>query len=247
MATLNARFTVYTGLASQWTFSNLVLLKGEIGLETDTGLFKFGDGVNLYSALNYANNIEGEFGDMIANYYNKAEIDSKVDDLQGQINIIPRFKITVVEALPQTGDSATLYLLKNGSLDKQSYAEYIYVDGVWEKLGDHNLDLSNYYTKQEVNDLIAEATTDIPATEIVQDATHRFVSDTEKNTWNAKQDALTFDSTPTASSSNPVTSGGVKTALDSLKTSLESQINTKTANVVKYTDSEVIINGGELN
>lgn len=31
----------------------------------------------------------------------------------------------------------------------------------------------------------------------------------------AKQDALTFDSTPTAGSTNPVTSGGVKTALDS--------------------------------
>lgn len=31
---------------------------------------------------------------------------------------------------------------------------------------------------------------------------------------NAKQNALTFDSTPTASSTNPVTSGGVKTALD---------------------------------
>lgn len=33
-------------------------------------------------------------------------------------------------------------------------------------------------------------------------------------TWNAKQDALTFDSTPTASSSNPVTSGGVKAGID---------------------------------
>ena len=31
---------------------------------------------------------------------------------------------------------------------------------------------------------------------------------------NAKQDTLTFDTTPTASSVNPVTSGGVKTALD---------------------------------
>lgn len=30
----------------------------------------------------------------------------------------------------------------------------------------------------------------------------------------AKQDTLTFDSTPTASSTNPVTSGGVKTAVD---------------------------------
>ena len=32
-----------------------------------------------------------------------------------------------------------------------------------------------------------------------------------------KQDTLTFDSTPTASSTNPVTSGGVKTAIDAVK------------------------------
>ena len=31
-----------------------------------------------------------------------------------------------------------------------------------------------------------------------------------------KQDALTFDAAPTAGSANPVTSGGVKTALDAL-------------------------------
>ena len=36
----------------------------------------------------------------------------------------------------------------------------------------------------------------------------------EKYNWNHKQDALTFDSTPTAGSSNPVTSEGIKTALD---------------------------------
>lgn len=35
-----------------------------------------------------------------------------------------------------------------------------------------------------------------------------------KNKLAGKQDKLTFDSTPTASSTNPVTSGGVKTALD---------------------------------
>lgn len=36
----------------------------------------------------------------------------------------------------------------------------------------------------------------------------------QQTEWSAKQDALTFDTTPTASSSNPVTSGGVKSALD---------------------------------
>ena len=36
----------------------------------------------------------------------------------------------------------------------------------------------------------------------------------QKTAWDAKQNALTFDSTPTANSSNPVTSGGVYTALN---------------------------------
>ena len=47
-----------------------------------------------------------------------------------------------------------------------------------------------------------------------EDATHRVVTDTEKATWNAKQDALTFDTTPTEGSTNPVTSGGIKAVLD---------------------------------
>ena len=38
--------------------------------------------------------------------------------------------------------------------------------------------------------------------------------ETARNGLSAKQDKLTFDSAPTASSTNPVTSGGVKTALD---------------------------------
>lgn len=59
-------------------------------------------------------------------------------------------------------------------------------------------------------------TADIPTTlaELAEDTTHRVVTDTEKSTWNGKQAKLTFDTTPTAGSSNPVTSGGVKTALN---------------------------------
>ena len=36
----------------------------------------------------------------------------------------------------------------------------------------------------------------------------------ERTSWNGKQDKLTFDAIPTANSTNPVTSGGVKTELD---------------------------------
>lgn len=50
-----------------------------------------------------------------------------------------------------------------------------------------------------------------------------------QNSINTKQDKLTFDTTPTANSSNPVTSGGVKTALDG-KLSLSGGTVTGTVN-----------------
>lgn len=42
------------------------------------------------------------------------------------------------------------------------------------------------------------------------------VTEEEREAWNGKQNALTFDSTPTEGSTNPITSGGVKAALDNL-------------------------------
>jgi hypothetical protein len=41
--------------SSNWTGVNPVLRPGEIGLESDTGLFKFGDGVHTWQQLSYAN------------------------------------------------------------------------------------------------------------------------------------------------------------------------------------------------
>jgi hypothetical protein len=39
--------------AARWTQYNPILLEGELGLETDTGKMKLGDGVNTWSALPY--------------------------------------------------------------------------------------------------------------------------------------------------------------------------------------------------
>ena len=41
------------------------------------------------------------------------------------------------------------------------------------------------------------------------------ITSTDVANWNSKQNILTFDSAPTAGSTNPVTSDGIKTALDS--------------------------------
>lgn len=52
--TVFERFLNRRGLASQWTSVNPVLGDGEIGLETDTGKFKFGDGVTVWTGLPYS-------------------------------------------------------------------------------------------------------------------------------------------------------------------------------------------------
>jgi len=50
----NARMIMKNDTASNWAASTLVPLKGEMCLESDTNKFKFGDGINVYSALDYA-------------------------------------------------------------------------------------------------------------------------------------------------------------------------------------------------
>lgn len=56
------------------------------------------------------------------------------------------------------------------------------------------------------------------------------ITSSDITAWNNKQNALTFDTAPTASSANPVTSGGVKTALDAKQATLVSGTSIKTVN-----------------
>jgi len=53
MATV--RIQVRRGTASQWSTTNPVLAAGEMGVETDTNKFKFGNGTATWTALSYAN------------------------------------------------------------------------------------------------------------------------------------------------------------------------------------------------
>jgi len=50
------RIQVRRGTASQWTSVNPILAAGEMGVESDTNLFKFGNGSSTWTALAYANN-----------------------------------------------------------------------------------------------------------------------------------------------------------------------------------------------
>lgn len=60
----------------------------------------------------------------------------------------------VVSVLPTSSiDTTKIYLVKDSAVDNNSYSEYMYVDGVWEKLGDFrsSVDLEPYAKTEYVN------------------------------------------------------------------------------------------------
>ena len=66
------RIQVRRGTASQWTSVNPILAAGEMGVESDTNLFKFGNGSSTWTALSYANNSDVAIGEISQDAINSA-------------------------------------------------------------------------------------------------------------------------------------------------------------------------------
>lgn len=85
---------------------------------------------------------------------------AKFKDLEGMISAVPKFKIEVVDALPDDGMSlSTIYLVKNTDESTHNlYTEYIYVQNKgWEKLGEQTIALDDYVTKTFLTETINAA------------------------------------------------------------------------------------------
>jgi hypothetical protein len=66
------RIQVRRGTASQWTSVNPILAAGEMGVESDTNLFKFGNGTSTWTALAYANNSDVAIAEISQDAINNA-------------------------------------------------------------------------------------------------------------------------------------------------------------------------------
>lgn len=81
-------------------------------------------------------------------FYTKSEIDDMLS---------AGMKYKVVNELPATGEAGTFYLVpKQSAGTGDVYDEYIYVDGSFEHIGSTEIDLSNYYTKAQTDNLLGD-------------------------------------------------------------------------------------------
>ena len=178
-------------------------------------LSKLKVGSDIYSIVTKAVND-------LANYYTKSDVYTKTE-----VNNIAQARFAVVAQLP-TEDIQTnvIYLVpKSTAQTNNDYDEYIYAlkstnpdTYGWEKIGDTEIDLSDYVTTQALNTALANYTTTTDLTTLLA----------------GKQNTLTFDSTPTAQSTNPVTSGGIKTYVDA------QGAKTASGNPITLTDAEAM-------
>lgn len=86
----------------------------------------------------------------LSDYYTKDEVDDLVD-------AIDQFNVSVVDALPATGEEKVIYLVpKDPAQTSNARDEYMWVNGAWEKIGDTEVDLTDYYTKEQTDALLDE-------------------------------------------------------------------------------------------
>ena len=94
----------------------------------------------------------------LTNYYTKSETYTQTE-IDALISSIVTLNILVVQTLPtQDISQTTIYLVPKQPAGTQDvYDEYINLDGTstgWENIGTTQVDLSNYYTKSEVDGLL---------------------------------------------------------------------------------------------
>lgn len=91
----------------------------------------------------------------LKNYYKKSETYSQ-EEVNSLIGNLTRLTLQVVQELPETGTEHIIYLVPNNESGNNVFEEWIFVQSKWEMIGTTEVDLSNYYTKEEVDTLITE-------------------------------------------------------------------------------------------
>ena len=132
---LYARVQNGSDTAENWSTNNPVLLAGEIGIENDTKLYKFGDGVTAWNDLDYAGTdaaqVQGLIDAAEDNFYAVTAEGEETDTTA----------LAEIDA-PKKGDIAVVK--RTIANDKVSHTAYVYNGSAWEA-ADGNYNAENVY------------------------------------------------------------------------------------------------------
>ena len=151
---LNIRIQLRNDTAENWTNANPLLLKGEMGVETDTGKTKIGNGTAYWKDLKYSGVDEDTIKGIIDN--NRSAF----------TEVVPNEGETDAQALareitnPKKGDMAVV--VRTFVEGKQSYTAYIH-DGTGFKAMDGNYSADNVYFDEDLTYTVQFGTLDKPA------------------------------------------------------------------------------------
>lgn len=138
--TMNVRFQQKYDTAANWAASELILMAGEMAIESDTGKFKFGNGEKNFSELDYAGIDQAQLD---------ATNDSYYEVLPGSTE---EGVITSLDSIenPKKGDIAVVKETIGGEISSaSSMTAYMYNGTAWQAL-DGNYNAENVYFDQDL-------------------------------------------------------------------------------------------------
>ena len=138
--TLNIRIQLRNDTAENWTTQNPVLLKGEMGVEIDTGKTKIGNGTDDWKTLKYSGVDEDTIKGIIDNIrsaFTEVTPNEGESDAQALARAI---------TAPKKGDMAVV--VREFVSGKHSYTAYIY-DTAWSAM-DGNYSADNVYFDKDL-------------------------------------------------------------------------------------------------
>lgn len=105
--------------------------------------------------------LAGEIDALEASVYTKQQTDNAIAAAIAAVDHLSR---EIVETLPETANENVIYMVRReGGTGQDVYNEYMYINGVWEIIGDTSVDLTDYAKTEDI--LVKSVSSDFTVTE----------------------------------------------------------------------------------
>lgn len=214
-------------------------------MATKLGTIAEGAQVNVIEGVAAKTIADGGFADL-AIVGKKVQLDLSNFATKADVSAIPKFAIAVVTDLPTENISeSTIYLKAHEHGTGDSYDEYIYTAGKWEKIGNTDIDLSGYLKTADADttyltktDATTTYATKTDVTNVTTNLETNYVTKTDLN----NKGFITSEALKPYATTESVTA-----AIGTAKTELQTEIDKKqTADEVKQIIAESTIAGSKV-